>query len=229
MAPDTTYTDTTRQNKFKTQLLTQFSVHSLELDQISGANITSLVMDTLHQQLLIGTATGKCYSWTPSQLEPLPFSFSSPVSWIMAEQDHWYVTEMGTIFPSDQPLGKLWKMEQDRNTLLLDQIVRPVHFSKYQRSPDSQPKLIISEYGHSKGKLFSTYIDTNADSVYQSSSLLSVPGFIRSLTLDADSDGDEDIIGLAAQGNEGIFLFLSQDDGVFRAKQLLQFPPESGF
>jgi hypothetical protein len=66
------------------------------------------------------------------------------------------------------------------------------------------------------------------DAQMEKRTLLPVPGTIKVEIADMDKDGKKDIVVLAAQGNEGVYILFQKDDLQFDLKQALKLPPVYG-
>lgn len=192
-------------------------------------------MDHKLGRLIIGTGKGELYEWKPSRLSQIPNYFSSPISSIVILPNQYLIAEIGIIFPSDQALGKVWKIENGYPSLWIEGLKRPVHLLAYHSqkvhndnlSNDSVfEQILISEYGNLGGSL--SAISSYTIPANKKKKIITAPGFIKVVSADTNGDQLMDLVGLAAQGNEGMYVCEAQGDGTFRARQILRFPPESG-
>jgi len=150
------------------------------------------------------------------------------------EQRGLWLTEIGSLRPTNDPTGKLHYMYfrpdasivEPRQTPI-DRLIRPVFSTFADLDNDHQPDIVISEFGWHIGAL-NWYQNLGGDRM-QKHSLKQEPGAISSYVYDFDGNGFPDVIALMAQGNEGIFMFWNDGNDNFREQQLLKFPPLLGF
>jgi len=144
-----------------------------------------------------------------------------------------WTTEIGSLKPTNDPTGKLHAMyfHPDARivepvTTPLDALIRPVYANYADLNGDGLLDITVSEFGWHIGAL--NWYENLGDFRMRKHTLEAVAGSISSYAHDFDGDGDLDVIGLMAQGNEGIFLFWNEGGGSFRKEQVLQFPPTWG-
>lgn len=134
---------------------------------------------------------------------------------------------MGLMDPSKDSVGmlsrywkdsKIWKKE-----LILDKLIRPVHAERADWDGDGKLDRVISGFGDHLGKL-SFFAGSNAGELI----LKPNPGARRTMAVDFNQDGKLDIIGLMAQAQEGIYVWINQGGGKFLEKPLVRFHPAFG-
>ena len=154
---------------------------------------------------------------------------SAPVG-MLATEEHYYLLNIGNIFPNDLGTGSLVQIDkQVTNTRLgkkiNENLVRPVYFAIGALSSSNAKDFVVSNFGYFTGGLS---VFSQKGQSYQQASLNNEPGNHKILIEDFNRDGLNDILTLKAQGNEGVFAHLNQGDGNFMEKPLLQFPPAYG-
>lgn len=109
---------------------------------------------------------------------------------------------------------------------LLTGLNRPAQVLQADLNGDGKPETISCEFGFStgglavwsndvRGKLTKTVLDPST-------------GAIRAIVMDWDKDGQLDILGQFAQGDERIVWFRNKGNGSFEPITLLRFPPVYG-
>ncbi len=147
---------------------------------------------------------------------------------IYTTSTHHYITTMGSFSPTDAAIGKVYRLDRQTQALdiIIDELQRPVHASYADLDSDGTDEIIICEYGKWTGAL--SYWDQDLDGLYRRKNLMSRSGSIRTALTDIDQDGDEDIICLYGQGDEGFWLLRNMGQGTFESTSLLRMPPSYG-
>ena len=138
-----------------------------------------------------------------------------------------FLLSVGNIHPNDEHLGEVILMEPNgtRNTLI-NGLQRPVDLQRADLNGDQNEDLIICEFGHQLGQISLHFAVSTGR--YRKEVLYEAPGAIKTIIRDINGDQNPDIIALAAQGNEGVFAFINNGEGIFELKVLLRFPPVFG-
>ncbi len=139
-----------------------------------------------------------------------------------------FILVMGSFSPTDNPGGFLMYLP-DRNEpprVLIDQLRRPVHFSKADLNADGRPDFVICEFGKWAGRL--AWWEQNENGAFQVHQLSSLTGATKAFVRDLNEDGLPDILALFGQGNESIRAFINLGDEEFREQTLLSFPATYG-
>ena len=131
---------------------------------------------------------------------------------------------IGTVYPSDQKLGEILRLNENGQHMKFSQLKRPVDFNFYDLNGDSRKDLILSQFGNYKGKL--SWFDDGDDT--KEHILTELPGTRKTEIIDVDKDGMPDIIALMAQAREQITLFTNLGENRFEEKKLLEFPAVNG-
>lgn len=140
------------------------------------------------------------------------------------------VLTMGSLTPSDQPLGNWVAGSQGQDTILTG-LTRPLDFARCDLDLDerlgsiigtSPRELIVAEYGNMTGKLSAFSPASNKSTI-----LAETPGAIKLAVEDIDQDGNDDLLVLFAQGDERIEAWLARP-GKPERKLLYRFPPSYG-
>jgi hypothetical protein len=103
--------------------------------------------------------------------------------------------------------------------------MRPAHVEFADWNADGMDDYLISHFGNHLGKL-SLYLSKSGD--FEELILKKDPGARRTLAVDFDQDGDQDILALMTQAKESVVLFENQGNGKFREEILLAFQPAFG-
>ncbi len=151
---------------------------------------------------------------------------SNPPVGLSFQGDRAFITQIGTLGPSDVPSGRLSVATLISNqfsglTVLLTNLHRATETVAGDLDGDSDLDLIITTYGHNLGH-FSWYENMGGDR-YVEHLLIDRPGAIKGVIRDMNGDGRPDIIVQMAQGREGVFLLSNQGNKEFTEAPLLQF------
>ncbi len=148
--------------------------------------------------------------------------------WVKEFDGAWWVTNMGQIFPTDQPLGSVVRVDKKSGSVdtLVGRLKRPVHTDYADVNGDDRVDLVVSEFGSLTGAL--KLLTSNESGGYDEKLLRDQPGATKAHFMDMDKDGKLDIVALFAQGDEGISIFYNKGDGSFREDKVLRFPPSYG-
>lgn len=224
MAPDTIPVDETR--KSRSQALSLFKPHEIALDKLPGARITALHFDSLNRQWNIGNRMGEWYRLQGPDSSKLEYLFASALA-AFKENDPAteLVIEMGYMDPSDTPRGRLWQFQQGRRAVLAENLYRPVDVNSLDIDGDGKLEHIICEFGNRGGRLSLLQQDGNQ---FKKRSLLNLPGTIRTVVADMNRDQRPDLVLLAGQGDEGIYILYNQGKGDFSVKHPVRLPPIYG-
>ncbi len=124
---------------------------------------------------------------------------------------------MGSLVPSDQPLGSI---EHPEAGSIVTGLTRPLDFDYCDLDLDGKRDNIVAEYGNMTGRL--SYGHDGQVTI-----LAETPGAIKLEIADMDQDGNDDLVVLFAQGNERIEAWLARP-GAPERKLLYRFPPSYG-
>ena len=142
-----------------------------------------------------------------------------------------WVTDIGSVFPSDMPSGSLLVFrEEDEGYGLsetqLANLQRPTHTTFGDVNQDGVEDLVVSEFGHRVGRL--VWYEGRGQGGYTPHVLLDEPGALTSYLHDLDGDGRKDIAVAFGQNREGIHIFYNLGGGAFRHSYALPLPPTYG-
>ncbi|MEL6122753.1 MAG: FG-GAP-like repeat-containing protein [Bacteroidota bacterium] len=188
-------------------------------------------LDINENRILIGDANQKALFETDLNFKPLRKVTIDNEGIVHVREDDFatlWITTMGSFAPTDAPAGKVTKLgpaTMGRQMDIISDLQRPVHTTYGDLDSDGVEELIISEYGKWTGALS---LWTIQDGVYSRRNLIQRPGAIGSRMTDWDADGDQDIIALFGQGDEGVMLFRNDGEMQFEAEWLLRMRPSNG-
>ncbi len=146
------------------------------------------------------------------------------------QQDGSYdLLSMGLMDPANDSLGVLSVYSPSPKSVLKntiqDKLMRPVHVEFADWNGDGSEDHVVSHFGNHLGKL-SMYLSKPGG--FEEVILRKDPGARRTIAVDFDQDGDQDILALMTQAKESVVLFDNQGEGKFRERVLLAFQPAFG-
>jgi hypothetical protein len=136
-----------------------------------------------------------------------------------------YFLSIGNMLPNEDRNGRLFrkKSEADQYEIIIDSLHRPVQFLRADMDGNGSDDWLIAEFGFETGRL------RWFDGVDKTPHLLSEkPGARSMVPVDADKDGDTDILVLFAQAREEVVLFRNEGGGRYTPVSLLSFSPVHG-
>lgn len=230
LAPDSIPKDTLRLQR--NLLLDRFSTSAIALRGGTGKSmITSVQFDKNTNQFIVGDAHSQSiYQWpfdidSTWKVKDETLRFVSPLTSVAMEDDLVWIAESGYLFPNDKPLGKLYHISQSAIDTVMCNLFRPVFAKVTDLNNDHAKEILVCEFGNRTGQL-SLLVQQGGE--YHKTSLLTVPGTTKVEIADMNADGLEDIVVLASQGKEGIYILYNEGDLKFRADQVIQLSPEYG-
>ena len=220
-APATILPDTLR--AARNSVLSQFEPELISLDKNKLVSVMSIQFDPEISQFIIGDVYGNFHRWP----EAFDFSigFNSPVISYLKKESGLYVTEIGYMNPSEIPLGMIHKINGNSIDTLARQLHRPVFAEVADINKDGENEILICEFGNLTGEL-SMLIKKGAQ--FEKKTLLPLPGIINLELADMNGDGKEDIVLLASQGKEGIYILYQKNNLQFKMEQVVQMGAEYG-
>ena len=207
--------------------LTQFDSNPIALDSAVGSLYTFLKIDTTNNAVLTGTRKGELTSFDfKNKKSKLIGYFNRAITDARMVGESTYVTTMGLLVPSEIPIGKTIIKKGNATAVLKDSLHRPVHTLYRDLDNNGTEEVVISEFGDLKGKL--TLLEKDKYGFYKNRTLLNIPGTLRVIPRDMDKDGKEDLVVLAAQGDEAIYVLYQKEELNFEVVKVLQFSPVFG-
>lgn len=153
--------------------------------------------------------------------------FPAPVVQLHVRSDsELFATSIGTMRAQDQWAGSLIHQKGSSQTVLAQQMPRPIHTASGDFNRDGRTDWLIAGFGHTQGGLYLT--SQRADATYETRLLTAQPGATQIEVGDYNADGWPDAIVLFAHANEGLWLFQNDQKGGFKSIPLLQFLPLAG-
>ena len=136
-----------------------------------------------------------------------------------------YALSMGTRYASDNPQGKLIKIQGNQSTNLLSELMRPVNFDMMDINLDGQEDFLICEYGNLLGAINLYLSDGDG---FTKNTLFHDDGAVKAQFTDQDGDGDMDIIALVANSDERLLLYTNDGNNQFSQSTIQRFKPTNG-
>ena len=207
--------------------LQQFEIKPIALDSVNGSLLTFLKIDEANGTVLTGSQNGelKAYDIQNQKSEVLGY-FDWGITNARIIADTINVTTMGKLNPSEIPLGSAMRRVGGTTARLADSLHRPVHTVYLDLDKNGTEEIIISEFGDLTGQL--TLLQEDAYGFYTERTLLPVPGSVRTIPKDMDGDGKLDLVVMAAQGDEAVYILYQEEDLKFRIEKVLRFSPVYG-
>lgn len=221
LAPDAIPVDSLRHQRNAGPAL--FEPRAVSLNENGQAAVTCIQFEAASRQFVIGDAYGKVYKW-PALPDSLP-AFRTPVLSYTQSKGAVYVTEVGYMNPSEIPLGVMHRIYHGKSDTLAQQLHRPVYTIVADLDGDGTEEILACEFGNLTGEL-STFPASGAQAGKKN--LLPVAGAIKAEVADMNGDGARDIVVLAAQGREGVYILYQKGPLEFRAEQVVSLGPEYG-
>lgn len=222
-APDSLYKATTMY--IVSESTAPFLPHFIDIDEKEIPQITLLHYDTLHHELYIGDHT-TLYALAPTGHFSGRWKLPSPAADFKIYPDgRKALLTIGSVKPSDVARGALLISNRDTSSsfhTVFENLMRPTHFSIADLDGDQMNDVVISEFGHHRGRLIWS---NNFQDPYV---LRDLPGARMTLIKDLNQDGLPDIVALMAQSWESVDIFYNQGDGKFKRETVLEFSPVHG-
>ena len=158
-------------------------------------------------------------------------SIPSPVA-IDHRPDAAWITSIGSVFPSDNPQGKLISLSKEDGLLvappqeILTDLSRPTFTTYADLNDDGLQDIVMSGFGYLVGHF--SWFEQVGDGQYREHMLNREPGAISSAVYDFNGDGRLDIAVLMGQAREGVFIYYNLGDGKFAESYEIQWPPSYG-
>lgn len=207
--------------------LQQFKVRPVALDSAYGSLYTFLSINGENGTILNGTRKGELNSYDlKSGKNNLVGYFNRVITDATLKGDTAYVTTMGRLEPSEVPVGKTIRKIGRETALLADSLHRPVHTLYADLDSNGTDEIIISEFGDLTGKL--TLYEMDQYGFYQGRPLMNLPGSIKAVPSDMNNDGKTDLVVMAAQGDEAVYILYQEDNLNFRIEKVIRFSPVYG-
>jgi len=224
-----------------TEPLKDWAIFSLQLPkkQTGGpaAMTTLLAYNNFDQQFYSGDAANNFYRWDKDLRPTLVQKLASPVTGAVFSQNdkkgnEAVVTTIGVMAPIDVAKGQVVKINldskaTDKNVQPIGEgLPRSVQSVAADFNKDGLTDYVVCGFGHEFGGLF--LLQQQPDHSFKKSIIRNVPGGEQLIVGDFNNDGWPDVMGLFAQADEGIWMFLNDQKGGFITKNLLHFPSVYG-
>lgn len=208
--------------QIKTTAQTLFDVIPLG-DRIQSPMVTLLNADTISKKIKVGLENGIIYSYDLQFSVKDTFNLKTTPIDYYTDQENEYILCVGILYPSEQKLGSLIRLNKSNPQVLVRDLHRPVHFLFTDFGHEHPGNVLISDFGYETGELISykfSHQDLDPKPVIWST----LPGAVKTCRADVDGDGKQEMIALFSQGNEHVSVF----DDSMKENVILRFPPVHG-
>lgn len=202
---------------------------SLALSQM----ITVVKIDAPRRRIFVGDQQNHLYVLGPDFRSRQVLNLESPPTDVLPAADGSFrVVTIGVLPPSDRRVGGVWDFRPVsgetayRARPVLTKRKRPVQMAEADLDADGLPDLVLAEHGHHTGKV--SWYKNMGEGRYAEKLLKAGPGARQVIVRDFNRDQKPDVLVLAGQGQEGVYLLLNQGRGQFSEQALLRFPPVYG-
>lgn len=180
------------------------------------------------QSIYLALGHRAIYKFKQMEVEEIMEVGSTPSSLTRTAENELLALGMGIMAPSEEKSGELhyFSSVSDNSEILLKGLHRPVDVKVADLNENGREDLLISNFGHHSGDL--AWFKNEPDGTYTKHTLRSKPGAVQVWITDLNNNGLPDIVSLFGQGDEGIYAFINQGDGIFKEEVLLRFPPVYG-
>ncbi|MGV3505329.1 MAG: FG-GAP repeat domain-containing protein [Adhaeribacter sp.] len=202
---------------------------SLALSQM----ITLVKIDGPRRRLFVGDQQNHLFVLGPDFRTRQVLNLESPPTDVLPGADGSFrVVTIGVLPPSDRTVGGVWAFRPVAGKAgyqpqqVLAKRKRPVQMAEADLDADGLPDLVLAEHGHHTGKV--SWYQNRGQGKYAEKLLKTGPGARQVIVRDMNQDQKPDVLVLAGQGQEGVYLLLNQGRGRFAEQTLLRFPPVYG-
>ncbi|MEZ2335777.1 FG-GAP repeat domain-containing protein [Mucilaginibacter sp. RCC_168] len=223
-APDSVSLDEKRLTR--NSPLKQFERQDTPISEKAPSLITGLEYNTQTNTLWIGDFYKKVYNWQYGQGVTRTINSNSPVVDFNFYKGDTYFTEIGKLYPTELSTGSYSQLKDSISSTLIAALHRPVHAEIEDLDNDGVPEIVVCNFGNKTGSL--SLFKKNRSGKYTEDVLMPLAGAIKCYIKDMDGDGKKDIIAMFSQGDESVWIFYQKDKLKFKAKRVLQFPPNYG-
>jgi hypothetical protein len=220
--------DTLQKNKVsKTEYLSLFLQKPLALDNENGALISYLDYNDKDAKLYYGLVSGILNSYDFDSKESiLRHHLSTPITWFNKTNETDYITEVGILDPSELEQGSITRSSQSDTLSIVKELHRPVHTLVKDLDENGSVEVVVSEFGNNTGRL--SLIVDNDSLGYTKTTLMNLPGCVKTIVADMNNDGKLDLVSLFSQANESVIIFYQEENLKFRVEKVLEFSPVYG-
>ena len=137
------------------------------------------------------------------------------------------ILSMGSLGPTHEAPGSVWRIYQDATILIIDSLHRPINMLIIE---GDEGQYLISSFGSTNDSLITgdlSLFRPDAEG-YQRVLISSLAGSSKTKVVDIEGDGTDEIVSLFAQGDERISVFRKNDDGEYQEEVLIRAHPLYG-
>ncbi len=208
--------------------INEFVPKGIKVDKEIPPTSSFIKIDETEQSIFVALAHRAIYKLKHMEVVEIMQVGSAPSSLAQTAENELLALGMGIMAPSEEKSGELhyFSSASDNSEILLKGLHRPVDVKLADLNQNGREDLLICNFGHHSGDL--AWFENEPDGTYTKHILRSKPGAIQAWITDFNNNGLPDILSLFAQGDEGIFAYINQGDGIFKEEVLLRFPPVYG-
>jgi len=199
--------------------------------EVQGPMTVFVRIDPKRKLIFYGEGNGNTLStYGPDLKRRSKINLQGAPAWLHDAGNSLYVTNIGSIYPSNKKEGSLQEVRIDAQggmqagALMLNRLGRPVMIQKADIDGNGKEDWIVNGFGHLEGEFF--WLPDGDRS--RKKMLRKEPGAIKTIITDFNNDGKTDLVTLFCQGKEGVYLFENQGDGEFKERRLLEFSSVNG-
>jgi hypothetical protein len=188
--------------------------------------VTMIATDAVSRRLLVGDVKSKLYSFTPDMVLADSMTVASPPTAVTYLREKLFISAIGSLLPTDKPVGQIVSVQNGRAETILDSLQRPSDLQSGDLDGDGLEEIVVCEFGNFTGSL--TIYAASGEGRFRRQSVISDPGARMAKITDWNRDGRPDIVALLAQGNERLVVLLNEGGMKFTSKTLTRVPPIYG-
>jgi hypothetical protein len=123
-------------------------------------------------------------------------------------------------------LGSIVSYANEEKKAIASELHRPVDMLLHDFDQDGVDEIVVCDFGHLTGDVS---LLVKEDSLgYDKKLIFNMPGVIRAIAADMNKDGKDDVVILASQGREGVYILYQEENLSFRVEKAIGYSPVFG-